>query len=166
MNAPSNTVLVDNTISVMLLRLQSMELLIPKAMIADVLSWNKDDYINNHLSKENWQLGDYAWHGRDLPLICLEKLIQTEHADESMFKRKVIILKCVENKEHHYALQCNGFPKPLILNESSLDRLSQSVEDNWCAYTLLIGSRLLHIPDFHQVEKFIFSDYNGMIQSA
>lgn len=167
MSANPSSIPNDNTISVLLLRLQSMELLIPKAMIADVLSWSNDNFLKAD-AEEGWQLGQYEWQERALPLICLEKLIQTEHAEEGMLKRKVIVLKCVDNKNkgHHFALHCKGFPKPLILNQSSLDKLSQPVDDDWCAYTLLIGSRRLYIPDFHKIENLIYSDSKVMSQIA
>lgn len=158
----------DHSVSVLLLRLQSMELLIPKAMVADVLSWNEDNYQMSDGQTEDWHLGEYEWHERTLSLVCFEKLIQTEQAQESMLKRKVIILKGVadENKGHHYALHCKGFPKPLILSESSLDNLSQSVDDEWVAYTMLIGDRLLNIPDFHKIENTIWMHNKAISQSA
>lgn len=158
----------DNNISVLLLRLQSIELLVPKAMIADVLSWSADDFEMADEHEEDWKLGQYEWQERSLPLVCLEKLIQTEHAEDSMLKRKVIVLKGVgeESKGHHYALHCKGFPKPLILSQSSLDKLSRPVDDDWFAYTMLIGTRLLHIPNFHKIENYIWLDNKAISQSA
>ena len=156
----------EKTISVLLLKLQSMELLIPKIMVADVLSWNDSDRISSSSYDAAWKLGQYSWKEKYIPLICYEKLIGTEHCDKKMLKRKVVVIKSNQQSNQYYALHCKGFPKPLILTESSLNELSQQSSNSWLSYSMSIGSRVLDIPEFDKLENSIWPQEEQVGETA
>jgi len=151
----------DTSVSVMLLRLQHKEVLIPKAMVADVLSW-KDELYTPAKNNNAWRLGDYLWQDWHIPLVCFESLIQEDFRREEVSKPKVVIvksyLKGFENE--HYALLCRGFPKPLILSERSLENLHTDNEQDWIEYSISIGSRVLDVPDFVSLQNAIWTTAN------
>ena len=146
----------DKTVSVLLLKLQSMELLIPKIMVVDVLSWNDSDRISSASYDAEWKLGEYGWKEEYIPLVCYEKLVGTEHCEDRMLKRKVVVIRSSQQPDQHYALHCKGFPKPLILTESSLNELSKKSDNYWLTHSMSIGSRILDIPDFTKLENSIW----------
>lgn len=158
----------DNSVSALLLRLQQRELLIPKAMVADVLSWSNEAFIAASGSDSSWRLGKYYWQDERIPLLCFEKLMQTPSAQEDLLKRKVVVLKSsrAEYIDRHYAIHCRGFPKPLILSEQSLDFLDSESDQEWIAHSISIGSRVLDIPDFAALEGTIWFTHSAMHQSA
>lgn len=149
----------DRRVSVLLLRLQHKEILIPKAMVVDVLSWNKDLFSSAKVNRGEWKLGEYSWNDWHIPLICFESLIQPDKNREEMLKRKIVVLKSSQKgfENEHYAIQCRGFPKPLILSEESLDNLEIEDDQDWIAYSMSIGSRILDIPDFEAMENTVWS---------
>ena len=158
----------ENSVSALLLRLQQRELLIPKAMVADVLSWNRDLFVAAASSESSWRLGKYQWKDEEIPLVCFEKLIQTTSASEELLKRKVVVLKSsqTEYASQHYAIHCRGFPKPLILSEQSLDFLDTDSHQEWIAHSISIGSRVLDIPDFDALEGAVWFTHPAVHQSA
>ena len=158
----------ENSVSALLLRLQQRELLIPKAMVADVLSWNKELFVAAASSESSWRLGEYYWKEEKIPLVCFEKLIQTSSASEELLKRKVVVLKSrqTEYANQHYAIHCRGFPKPLILSEQSLDFLDTESNQEWIAHSISIGSRVLDIPDFDALEGAVWFTHSAVHQSA
>lgn len=154
----------SNSISVLLLKLQSLEILIPKVMVMDVLTWNENLFNVQRQSNRDWWLGEYEWQGQNVPLVCFEQLLQTKSAKQEIQKRKIVILKAGDNE--HYALHCRGFPKPLILSQESLDNLAKESVQDWIAYSVLIGSRELNIPDLPALETLIYQDQSLLHQTA
>ena len=149
----------DKSVSVLLLRLQHREILVPKAMVADVLSWNENLYCSPKRQVNQWKLGEYSWNDWQVPLICFESLIDADFEAEEVLKRKVIVLKACQKgfENEHYALQCRGFPKPLILSEQSLENLDIDDDQEWISYSISIGSRVLDVPNFSTLEDTIWS---------
>ena len=148
----------DSSVSVMLLRLQHKEVLIPKAMVADVLSW-KQDQFSEVKAHSHWRLGEYAWQDWQIPLICFESLIEPGFQREVMQKPKIVVIKSFQKgfEDEHYALLCRGFPKPLILSEESLENLHIDDQQDWIEYSISIGSRILDVPDFVSLQSSIWS---------
>ena len=149
----------DTSVSVLLLRLQEKEILIPKAMVADVLSWNEELFFPARVQTDAGKLGEYFWNDWRVPLVCFERLIRSKAHEEEMLKRKVVIIKAYQKgfESEHYAIQCRGFPKPLILSEQSLNNLDVEDDQEWLAYSISIGSRVLDIPDFASLESAIWT---------
>ncbi len=149
---------IDASVSVMLLRLQHKEVLIPKAMVADVLSW-KDELFAPAKGYTSWKLGEYIWQDWRVPLVCFESLIGSDVQRQAMQKPKVVIvksfLKGFENE--HYALLCRGFPKPLILSEQSLENLQVDDDKEWIEHSISIGSRVLDVPDFDALQNAVWT---------
>lgn len=166
--SPSAATIEESSVSALLLRLQQRELLVPKAMVADVLTWNTESFISAASNSSNWQLGKYQWREEQLPLICVEQLMQTKTAKDEILKRKIVILKaCLpENTNRHYAIHCKGFPKPLILSEQSLNNLNTENHQEWIAHSISIGSRVLDVPDFAAIEGVIWHTKTDLHQSA
>lgn len=149
---------IDASVSVMLLRMHDKEVLIPKAMVADVLSW-KDELYTSSKTANHWKLGEYSWQDWHVPLVCFESLINPNFHREELTKPKVVIvksfLKGFENE--HYALLCRGFPKPLILSEQSLENLHVDGKHDWIEYSISIGSRVLDVPDFISLQNAVWT---------
>lgn len=158
----------DTSVSVLLLRLQHKEILVPKAMVADVLSW-KDDFFSPVITQRaDWKLGEYAWNDWKIPLICFESLIQSDFKRENIVKRKIVVIRSFQKgfEDDHYAVECRGFPKPLILSEESLDNLHIEDDQDWIAHSISIGSRVLDVPDFAALQTAVWSMDESISRSA
>ena len=148
----------DSSVSVMLLRLQHKEILVPKAMVADVLSW-KQEYFVPQKTHSSWKLGEYIWQDWHVPLVCFESLIEPGFHRQELSKPKVVIVRSFQKgfENEHYALLCRGFPKPLILSEQSLENLDIDDEQDWIEYSISIGSRVLDVPDFVSLQSAVWT---------
>jgi hypothetical protein len=158
----------DTSVSVLLLRLQHKEILVPKAMVADVLSW-KDNHFSSAITRRvDWKLGDYAWNDEKIPLLCFESLIQSDFRREEIAKKKIVVIRSFQKgfENDHYALECRGFPKPLIISEESLDNLHVEDDLDWIAHSISIGSRVLDVPDFAALQNAIWSMDESVSRSA
>ncbi|MFK8027083.1 MAG: hypothetical protein AB8C40_03385 [Gammaproteobacteria bacterium] len=158
----------DKSVSVLLLRLQKKEILVPKTMVADVLSWKDNLFTPAITHKADWKLGEYAWNDWKIPLLCFESLIQNNFNREEIVKRKIVVIRSFQKgfENDHYAVECRGFPKPLILSQESLDNLH--IEDNqeWIAHSISIGSRVLDVPDFAALQSAVWSMDESISRSA
>ena len=95
-----------------------------------MLSW-KDKFFSPAITQRaEWKLGEYAWNDWKIPLVCFENLIQSDFHREEIVKRKIVVIKSFQKgfENDHYAIECRGFPKPLILSEESLD---STLNFNW-----------------------------------
>lgn len=158
----------DTSVSVLLLRLQHKEILVPKAMVADVLSWKDNHFSSAITHRVDWKLGDYAWNDWKIPLLCFESLIQSDFRREEIAKKKIVVIRSFQKgfENDHYALECRGFPKPLIISEESLDNLHVEDDLDWIAHSISIGSRVLDVPDFAALQNAIWSMDESVSRSA
>ena len=148
----------DASVSVMLLRLQHKEILVPKAMVSDVLSW-KEELFSPAKTHSSWKIGEYLWQDWRVPLVCFESLIEPGFNREPLQKPKIVVVKSFQKgfENEHYALLCQGFPKPLILGEQSLENLHIDDEQDWIEYSISIGSRVLDVPDFESLQSAVWT---------
>ena len=158
----------DNSVSVLLLRLQHKEILVPKAMVADVLSWKDDFFSPSKRHRGDWMLGEYQWKDWKIPFVCFEGLMQHGFQREEIMKRKIVIIKSFQKgfDGEHYALECRGFPKPLIISEESLNNLHIEDDHDWIKYSISIGSRVLDVPDFAALQSAVWSADESISRSA
>ena len=158
----------DISVSVLLISLFSKEILVPKAMVADILSWDDELYLPAREHAKDWKIGNYLWKDKQVPLICIETLVDDKSVDAKMYKPKVAIIKSVQHisDDRHYAIRCDGFPRPLILGEQSLNNLAIELDQDWVNYAINIGSRELEILDFVQLENAIWASQEAYSHSA
>ena len=158
----------DTSVSVLLLRLQHKEILVPKAMVADVLSWKDNNFSSLVIKRADWKLGEYVWNDWKIPLVCFERLIQSDFQREEIVKRKIVVIRSFQKgfEDDHYAIECHGFPKPLILSQESLDNLHIEDDQDWIAHSISIGSRVLDVPDFSELQSAVWSMDESISRSA
>lgn len=158
---------LDASVSVMLLRMQHKELLVPKAMMADVLSW-KQQLFSPQKAQSAWKLGHYEWCDWCIPLICFESLIEPSFERLPMQKSKVVVLRSFQKgfEDDHYGLLCTGFPKPLILGERSMENLHVESNQDWIKYSISIGNRILDVPDFAALQGAVWATPELLSHSA
>ena len=156
------------SVSVLLISLFNKEILVPKAMVVDILSWDEELYLPARNHPKAWKIGSYLWRETQVPLVCIETLMQNETVDEEMHKPKVAILKSVQQNSdnQYYAVRCDGFPRPLILGEQSLNNLAVEQDQDWVNYSISIGSRVLDILDFIELERVIWAEQEPISHTA
>jgi len=145
-----------HSISTLLVRLEKLELLVPKPAIVEVISWNR---VLFSLAKDAGMagvMGYYAWNDRTIPLLSLDPGGEVDQ-EFNENRRKIVVLRAVEGEpELHYALLTRGLPKPVLLDEHSLHATEEDSQlEAWFKYKVSIGNRLLRIPDFLQLEKLV-----------
>ena len=158
----------DTSVSVLLISLFSKEILVPKAMVTDILTWDDELYMPARAHAKDWKIGNYLWKDKQIPLVCIESLIDDKPVDAKMYKPKVAIIKSVQHvsDDQHYAIRCDGFPRPLILGEQSLNNLAVEHDHDWINYSINIGSRELEILDFVQLESAVWASQEPYTHTA
>lgn len=156
------------SVSVLLISLFNKEILVPKVMVVDILSWDEELYLPARNNPKAWKIGLYLWQENQVPLVCIDTLIQGEAQSNEMYKPKVAIIKSLQqNSENQfYAVRCDGFPRPLILGEQSLNNLAVEQDQDWVNYSISIGSRVLDILDFNQLENAIWDEQEPISHTA
>lgn len=145
------------SVSTLLVRLFTFEMLVPKSVVVDIVSWSKSQYISERASSSRLHIGKYTWSSEILPLLSLDKIDSTR-VETDTAKSKVVIMRSIHGDERfHYALEARGLPKPLIINESTLRYAEDESERELFAFNVRIGNRRLYIPDLEQLEQLASS---------
>ena len=102
------------SVSTLLVRLFTFEMLVPKSVVVDIVSWGKSKYISERASSSRLHIGKYTWNGEILPLLSLDK-IDSAGVEAEIAKSKVVIMKSIHgDMRMHYALEARGLPKPQL----------------------------------------------------
>jgi chemosensory pili system protein ChpC len=145
--------MAENTtdfIPCMLIPLQKYFLLLPNSTIAEVIPMPQHTAMPN---KSDFWVGECSWHDRQLPIINVEALIQSENTDVSD-ANKLCVLHGISDATDLpvYALPCFGVPQLIHLNESALLMAEDAEESDFLLFQLPIGNKLAYIPNLDSIE--------------
>jgi len=100
--------------------------LLPNSAVAEVLGFTPPEPFKQSPS---WLLGELAWHGWQVPIICFEQLITKNKRSSVTPKSRILIIKTLgESTQVNYiGLVIQGLPKLKKVTESSL--VEQQVDD-------------------------------------
>ena len=108
----------SNDIRGVLIQIAGARLLLPNAVIAEVLSFAEPAPVDN---APEWLLGRIRWRGWQLPLVAFSQLAGIEH-ERGNLANKVAVFKALGGNEKapYFAVLPQGFPRLVTVSRTAL----------------------------------------------
>lgn len=93
--------------------------LLPSSAVAEVLDFKSPEPLKK---AQKWLLGELAWHGWQVPIICFEQLVNKKERSSVTPKSRILIIKTLgESTQVNYiGLVIQGLPKLKTVTADSL----------------------------------------------
>lgn len=137
-----------------LIQVEGARLLLPNAIIAEVLSFAEPDVV---AGAPDWLLGRIRWRGWQLPLVAFARLAGLAE-EQGGLGSKVVVLKALGDdvKAPYFALLTQGFPRLVTVSREALladadqDELPVAVQSR-----VVLRDDAALLPDLERVEAMI-----------
>jgi len=123
--------MAEKEIRTIMAALTDSHVLLPNSAVAEVLSFTSPEPFRG---APPWLLGELAWHGWQVPIICIEQLINKKDRNSVTPRSRILIIKTLgESTQVNYiGLVIQGLPKlkkvtPDSLIEKQIDELPETV---------------------------------------
>lgn len=153
MNASTNNASTPQDIRGVLIQVAGARLLLPNAVIAEVLSFADPTPVDN---APDWLLGRIRWRGWQLPLVAFSQLAAIEHAHDGL-GNKVAVLKSLggDPTAPYFAMLTQGFPRLVTVSHMALTTVGDDdLPDGVLARVTLNEDEAL-VPDLEGIETMI-----------
>jgi chemosensory pili system protein ChpC len=152
---------VSDELYSLLVPLADERLLVPRACVAEVVTWQQPERVDN---APQWYLGNLTWNNRVVPVISFEAAC-SKAIPIPGGRTRIIICVAISNKltSGYFGMVTQGFPQLLRLgpdivksdpNQPFFDRLP-----------VLCQVRMINevplIPDFERLEEMISEEMRG-----
>jgi chemosensory pili system protein ChpC len=142
----------------LLVPLGNTRLILPRACVAEVVSFTPNARARASDAGAPWLLGALDWNGREIPVISFEGACGLEFTPPSGRVRAVVI-RCLgaELDVGHFAIVSQGFPQLVRVNAAVLepDPSSGWAETSPVICQLRMINQRPVIPDLEQLERMI-----------
>jgi len=101
--------MAENEIRTILAPLTNGHLLLPNSAVAEILAYTQPEPFRK---APNWLLGELAWHGWQVPIICFEQVVNRKSRSSVTPKSRILIIKTLgESTQVNYiGLLIQGLP--------------------------------------------------------
>ena len=134
----------------LLIKLSGGQLLMPSAIVAEVLSYREPD---DPRDKPAWLLGMMRWRGESIPLTSMEKLLGIPPKEKSA-EQRIIVLYGIYNPQTlpFYAILSTDLPHALMVGVETQQN-PKPVKKDGVAASVNIDDKTTWLPDFEYLEK-------------
>ena len=100
----------ETEIRTILAPLTNSRLLLPNSAVAEILAYTQPEPFRK---APKWLLGELAWHGWQVPIICFEQVVNKKSRSSVTPKSRILIIKTLgESTQVNYiGLLIQGLPK-------------------------------------------------------
>jgi len=123
--------MAEKEIRTIMAPLTGNHILFPSSAVAEILAYTQPEPLKK---TPRWILGEIAWHGWQVPVICYEQLIQESDSHTIKPKSRILIIKTLgESTQVNYiGLVIQGLPKlkkvsATTLQEKQTEKLPEAV---------------------------------------
>ncbi len=111
--------MANNEIRTIVAPLRDGHVLLPNSAVAEILEYTRPQPFNQ---APPWLLGELAWHGWQVPIICYEQLINDGDSTGVTSKTRILIIKTLgESTQLNYiGLVIQGLPRLKKVSADSL----------------------------------------------
>lgn len=130
------------------------KVLLPNAIIAEVISCNQLNAIAN---APDWLMGSFNWRGYEIPVICYETLAKGSNPDRAKVTR-VAVIKALGDIEvmPYFAMVVEGVPRLQLITQGDLQvHESEENESNAIASKVTVHDEMSEIPNIRYIEHVL-----------
>ena len=132
---------------------EGRKLLLPNAMVAEVLGMRSIDKID---STEDWLLGTVSWRGWDIPLIDFAILTGANVKTDVKSSYNLAVLKSINHPQDmpYFAVLSRGIPKLQLVSRGDMQlHEEKSINHNAIASLVSIRDEMADIPNMNYLES-------------
>lgn len=137
-----------------LIQVEGDRLLLPNAVVAEVLSFSAPDPVEG---APNWLLGSIRWRGWQMPLVAFSRMAGIAE-EQGGLGSKVVVLKALGGnpKAPYFAVLTQGFPRLVTVPREQLQPQEEAepLPDGVLARVMLREDSAL-VPDLARIEARI-----------
>ena len=137
-----------------LIQVQGERLLLPNAVVAEVLSFSAPDPV---AGAPDWLLGSIRWRGWQMPLVAFSRMAGIAE-EQGGLGSKVVVLKALggDPKAPYFAVLAHGFPRLVTVPREQLlpQDAGEPLPDGVLARVMLREDAAL-VPDLARIEARI-----------
>ncbi len=114
--------MAEQEIRTILAPLADGHLLLPNSAVAEIMAYTQPEPFRK---APNWLLGELAWHGWQVPIICFEQVINKKSRSSVTPKSRILIIKTLgESTQVNYiGLLIQGLPKLKTVTRDTLTEI-------------------------------------------
>lgn len=148
-----STAAQDPAIRCMLLPLNGRTLLIPNAVLAEVISYSEPDHP---VARVDWLTGRAAWRGVNVPLVAVERALGLGEPGEG-HRAQVAILYGVgaHGDCPYWGLRLQGIPRSVLLTGEGIEDLPGEPGLELVRGEVRVGEEAAVVPDLPAIEQAI-----------
>ena len=136
---------------------EDRKLLLPNAMVAEVMSLREVDPYDN---ADPWLLGKVTWRGWDLPLVDFAVLTGGEKSNVLQKGYNIAVLKCINSPEEmaYFAVLSRGIPKLQVVSRGDMQlHEDKTINHNAIASLVSIHDETADIPNMNYLEQSLIA---------
>jgi len=133
------------------------KLLLPNAMVAEVLGMRSIDEIDGG---EDWVLGTVSWRGWDIPLVDFALLTGADSSVDIKSSYNLAVLKSINHPEDmpYFAVLSRGIPKLQLVSRGDMQlHEEKQINHNAIASLVSIQDEMADIPNMNYLESNIIA---------
>jgi len=137
--------------------LHGLELLVPNAVIAEVVEYKAPQAIEGNLPR--WLLGAMAWRGLTLPLVSLEFLLGKKQIPSTTRGRIVVLygLGPARKQLPYFGMVSRDLPRLVHVGNVNIEPDEGGISSPLLATNVVIDGSRASIPDFDKMTASIGS---------
>ena len=137
--------------------LHGLELLVPNAVIAEVIEYKAPQTIEGNLP--HWLMGAMAWRGLTLPMVSLELLLGKKQIPTTTRGRIVVLygLGPVRQQLPYFGIVSRDLPRLEHVGNVNIEFDEGGISSPLLAANVVVGGNRASIPDFDRLTASIGS---------
>ena len=138
----------------LLIPLADQELLLPVAMVAEVLGYHEPDPRPDHLADQQWLLGFVTWRERKVPLISMEAVMTGERGEPGV-RAQIVVVKGIDKRSQlpYLGVLAQQLPRLTTAFEASVESLDEAEPRPGIHCEVLANGQPALLPDLEEIES-------------
>lgn len=146
--------MAEQEIRTILAPLTDGHLLLPNSAVAEVLAYTQPEPFRK---APHWLLGELAWHGWQVPIICFEQVVNKKTRSSVTPKSRILVIKTLgESTQVNYiGLLIQGLPHLKTVTPQSLAELAGDDLPDALFSKVSIGDLEAVIPELGELTRVV-----------
>lgn len=142
------------SIRCLLIPVADHNLLLPAAVVAEVIDYQEPEPLPDRLADQEWLLGFASWRDQKVPLVSMEAVMTGERADPSVHAR-IVILKGAGQRSQlpYFGVLTRQLPRLTTICEPTVEHLNELEPIPGIHSQVLANGEPALLPDLEEIES-------------
>lgn len=142
------------SIRCLLIPVTDHNLLLPAAVVAEVIDYREPDPLPDHLADQEWLLGFASWREQKIPLVSMEAVMTGERADPSV-RARIVILKGTGQRSQlpYFGMLTRQLPRLTTLFARTVEPMDELGPTPGIYGQMLANGEPALLPDLEEIES-------------